>query len=77
MDREGKLTARAEIIKPRLADDRLGFESIPYLLIGNFFVEAQAAQGRPARGGSPPSRVPAMIAPASIRRPLSSLGGSF
>jgi|HubBroStandDraft_1064217.scaffolds.fasta_scaffold30703_3 hypothetical protein len=29
---------RDEIIKPRLAADRLGFESIPYLLTGDFFV---------------------------------------
>ncbi len=40
MDREGNLLVRAEIAMPRLAADRLGFESIPYLLIGNFFVEA-------------------------------------
>jgi hypothetical protein len=39
MDHERKVVVRAEIIMPRLAADRLGFESIPHLLMGNFFVD--------------------------------------
>ena len=39
MNREEKLVVRAEILITRLAANRLGFESIPYMLIGNFFVE--------------------------------------
>jgi len=38
MGRERKLVVRAEITKPRLTSDGLGFESIPHLLMGNFFV---------------------------------------
>jgi hypothetical protein len=45
MDCERKLVARAEIAMPLLAAGRLGFESIPYLLIGNFFVDAASRSG--------------------------------
>ena len=40
MNREEKLVAGAESVRPRLATDRLGFDSIPYRLGGNFVVDA-------------------------------------
>ena len=39
MNREEKMVVGAEILITRLAANRLGFESIPYMLIGNFFVD--------------------------------------